>query len=132
MAWFAVYRISDGRLVSSGGKVADTLKAGLASKEYAERPGPDMVWDEAALDYVQGPAQPEIWTAQEFWRRFTMGDHGRILIGAQTDARTAAFVHRLEMRDSVRSNSATLDAALTYFVGQGYMTAARANAVKGG
>lgn len=56
MPYFAVYRVSDGELVSEGSVVADdaTLQAkGLARKEVADlRTNPGRRWDPVALDWI--------------------------------------------------------------------------------
>lgn len=55
MAWYAVYQVADGRLVSETETQPVNLRPTLAYKTFAAWPGPAMMWDAALLDYVPRP-----------------------------------------------------------------------------
>lgn len=60
MAWYAVYKTSDGELVSVGQTVGDDLESrGLASKEIPGPRGEREVWDRTLLEFVYVPPTPE-------------------------------------------------------------------------
>lgn len=57
--WYAVYRASDGELVSSGTVVANPLPAGLVKKRIAGPPA-ERLWDVDTLTLVDAPqVEPE-------------------------------------------------------------------------
>ncbi len=55
--WYAIYRISDGELISLGTVVADRLPAGLAKKPI---PGPPSLqrWNTSTLEFEAKPLPP--------------------------------------------------------------------------
>lgn len=58
MSWWAVFRTSDGVLVSTGTIVADPLSPGLSRVEIAQQPDRDLAWDPATRTLI--PRQPSI------------------------------------------------------------------------
>ena len=58
MSWSAIYRETDGVLVSVGSVVADTLPAGLAVKTYVNRPDQGKRWNPSTLTFQAIP--PEV------------------------------------------------------------------------
>ncbi len=55
--WFAVYRESDGELVSIGTVVADPLRAGLAKKLLTGEPR-RLRWNASSLEFETPPPPP--------------------------------------------------------------------------
>ena len=70
MTWFAVYRLSDGELVSVGTSVADPLPAGLGVTNCGANP-PTGVWNK--VTYLFDPSAPlkPVISKRDFWKRFT-------------------------------------------------------------
>ncbi len=66
---WAIYRESDGELVSLATVVADPLPAGLAKKVVAEY-GSDVQWDPTLLDWEpRPPPPPDVDRVEEFLTR---------------------------------------------------------------
>lgn len=88
MAWFAVYRVADGTLVSAGSSVADEIPAGLVVKQLAADPDPERHrWDPVALAYVAQAAAP---ARQSLMQRITAQPEIAALSTAQrTNVRSA-------------------------------------------
>jgi hypothetical protein len=86
MAWFAVYRVSDGALVSVGTVVADPLPAGIASKNVGLA-RPEGLWNPATLNFDAPIPRKGTLTRRDFWKRFTEAEreslHNVRLTGTQ-------------------------------------------------
>ncbi len=63
--WFAVYRDSDGELVSTGSVVADPLPLGLTKKLISGPPN-DQIWNPATLGFDARPAVIQVDRVVEF------------------------------------------------------------------
>ena len=104
MTWYAVYRTSDGELLSIGSVVADPLPAGHAATEYVDRP--EGRWDAATLDFVApAPVIPNL-RKKEFINRFTVVERENLkemlLNGTAIQKRkVGAFVDYLGYDDDV-------------------------------
>lgn len=77
MTWFAVYRITDGQLVSIGTTVADPLPAGLASKSVGEAQ-PEGIWNNVTHTFDPAPVLKAVLTRRQFWQRFTSGEREQL------------------------------------------------------
>ena len=73
MAWQAVYRSSDGVLVSVGDVVADPLPAGLATLNMAGPPADTVMWDAATRAFIPRPAKTTVDRVQEIRDDPTLG-----------------------------------------------------------
>ena len=70
MTWYAIYRLSDGELVSVGTSVADPLPAGLGVTNLGANP-PTGVWNKLTHVFdAAAPVRPII-SKRDFWKRFT-------------------------------------------------------------
>lgn len=56
MAWFAIYQVSDGALVSETETRPVNLRPQYAYQEFALWPGPAVIWDPVTLTYIERPA----------------------------------------------------------------------------
>ena len=70
MTWYAIYRLSNGELVSTGTSVADPLPAGLGVTNLGENP-PLGVWNSVTHTFDPSAALKPIVSRQDFWKRFT-------------------------------------------------------------
>lgn len=93
MAWFAVYRTSDGELISTGTAVASAEK--LAARGYAfieigfQPPLPGKQWDKAARNFVDVAVPLGNIPLFDFWMRFTQQEREALSDAARNDNRPA-------------------------------------------
>lgn len=127
--WYAVYRESDGRLMSSGSSVADTLPEGQAFKSFESQPA-SMDWNATTLDYT-APAAPRSRpiAAITFMRRFTMSEHAAVLALARSDDMVGVFLDRTRSGSMIAKSDEEVVAGLDYLVALGALTRARADEI---
>jgi hypothetical protein len=137
--FYAVYRVSDGELVSVGSVLApdDVLQAkGLAYKPIGEAlPPATRAWNKAILDYETVPARKAVLNKADFIDLFTDAEWDA-LVGYSTGnqgtvaqrRRVGSIVERIRMLGDIDLNSPRTQAALTYLgtVPSPPITAARA------
>lgn len=70
MTWFAVWRQTDGELVSVGTSVADPLPAGLGVTNLGDNP-PTGVWNKVTHQFDPSAPLKPIISKRDFWKRFT-------------------------------------------------------------
>lgn len=130
--WFAVYRVADGALMSSGSSVAETLPAGRAVKTFATRPDDGFTWNPVTKAYdiaVSAPSRPL--TRLEFMRLFTLAERGAIRAAGETDAVIADFLGLLDMAQEVVLSDSLITDGLAYLVQQSLVSQARADEILG-
>jgi len=133
--WHAVYRVSDGALVSIGTVVADQLPEGLASKQIGEtRPIGD--WDRATAAFVGRPVRRDVIKPREFWQRFTQGErealHGILATGTQPQRnRLNAFILYVSADPLVDLNDAYVQTVVSAMEQAGILSAGRAAIILG-
>jgi len=126
MMWHAVYRISDGTLVSIGSVIAGDLAArGLASKSYPERPV--GAWNTATQDFDASPVNYGKIDAFEFMMRFTEAERGAIRASAVPAIEDFRDVIRLSR--SVNLDSPYIQSVLSGLEVAGLLTAPRVVAI---
>lgn len=70
MTWFAVWRTSDGELVSVGTSVADPLPAGLGVTNLGAN-SPTGVWNKITHTFDASAVLKPVVSKRDFWKRFT-------------------------------------------------------------
>lgn len=121
MTWYAVYNIADGRLVSVGDSVTDSLPGYLAAVEIDEPDFSTHMWDAATLSLVPipaPPAPPAMCDAFTFYRAFTPVERIAIRMLAKVDPIAEDFEATLDKAISsgsrVFANDPDLLAAMHY------------------
>ena len=140
MAWYAVYNVADGALVSIGQTIASD--ADLTAKGYGKagpftydprQPGYQWNPDTLTFDTVPIP-RPSIST-QAFFDRFTDAELGGI-IAARDDPNNAdsltlkGFFERLYTAQSVDLDSQRVIDGLAFLEAKGYIAAGRAAEIR--
>lgn len=71
MPYYVIYRVATGDPVSETSDpalISDPLRAGLAVKEFAQRPLPTQMWDAATLDFLTRPAKVFRDVTSDLWQ----------------------------------------------------------------
>ncbi len=126
MTWYAVYRASNGQLVSVGEVVADPLPDGLASVAID---GPDIgthEWDAAALSFVPRLARASrvSWSRYDFLKRIPTPKRIGIRVAAKNNPIVEDFVSLLDSANEVLSDDPDMIVGLDYLVSIGLLDAA--------
>lgn len=122
--WHAVYRLSDGALVSVGTVVADPLPDGLAAVPVDGPPG-ERTWDGATLAFKAVPGR-RVLTKTEYLERFTGDELRKIKVAEKTNADVEVMLYRLQAAAEVRLDNPSVRSAIAGFQAMGILTAARA------
>jgi hypothetical protein len=103
MAWFAVYRLADGELVSTGTVIADPLPEGLAAKEIDGDPA-GLVWNAAALQF-EAPPPPDLSQVMVDTDAIlhALGPALRFTLWSNADPRVQYFAYCLGAMNNVRA-----------------------------
>jgi len=127
MTWFAVYKISNGRLRSVGTVVADPLPAGLAKKDFgATRPEGD--WNTTTLEFDPYPPRRR-YTVVALLRRFTRSE--RNAFRASTDSAVSDFLFLLQLDDDLDADDPGLSKAIDMLESKGIIGPGRAAEIRG-
>ena len=128
MNWFAVYRISDGQLISVGTVIADPLPAGIASKDFGTT-RPEGSWNETTLEFDPYPLRRR-YTVVALLRRFTRTE--RNAFRASTDSAVSDFLFLLQLDDEVDADDPALSNAIDMLETKGIIGQGRADEIRGG
>ncbi len=128
MTWFAVYRISDGKLRSVGTTVADPLPAGMASKELGNT-RPDGIWNESTLVFDPKPQRRE-YPIGRLIRRFTRSERIAFRTSDNENVKDLWFVIFAE--DTINVDDPAITQGLDFLEAQGILVTGRANEIRGG
>lgn len=130
--WFSVYQSSDGALKGQGSQIpsaAELAARGLVAKPFPARPV-GKLWNPATLDFdIDEPIILPKLEAENFMLRFTLAEHAKLLEMAATDFRAAAWVDRVKFARGVSQETPEIRQGLTYLVGKGILTTARAKKI---
>ncbi len=135
MAWYAVYQVSDGTLVSIGSIAPDTtlLSAkGLASKAFAFDPRNGYTWNPATLTFDAVASRRPPISTQAFFDRFTDAELGAIIdardngTDPQVRLTLKAFFERLWAANEVHLDSQRVVDGLAFLEAQGLIAQGRA------
>jgi hypothetical protein len=131
MNFYAVYRISNGNLISMGRGPAPTVGPAFGVVTFADQPDmTQVVWDTTALTFVaRPPVQRPVLTPDEFWDRLTFAELVNI---EQKKRENTAAGYRVAVAVDMLSRTEVLDVSrqriqrlLQHFVNEGCITAAR-------
>lgn len=73
MTWYAIYKLSNGELVSTGTSVADPLPDGLGVANLGENP-PLGIWNNVTHVFDPSAALKPVVSRRDFWQRFTASE----------------------------------------------------------
>jgi len=133
MTWHAVYRTSDGQLMSVGDVIADPLPDGLASIEIAEPDFSTHEWDAASRSFMPKAVNTvRVWSRYEFLTRIPTQKRISIRTAAKSDPVVEDFVALLDAVSEVRSDDPGTAAGLDYLVYAGLLDAAEKEAILNG
>ncbi len=139
MAWYAVYQVADGTLVSIGSRVPDSTqlsKKGLASKAFAFDPRNGYTWNPVTLAFDAVARRRAPISTQAFFDRFTDAELGAIIDardnGADPQVRLIlkAFFERLWAANEVHLDSQRVADGLAFLEAQGLIAAGRAAEIR--
>jgi len=122
MTWHAVYRESDGTLLSVTTVVPGTLPTGVVSTAVGETQ-PTGPWNASTRQFDVAPAAPRLISARDFVQRLTPREYVAIVDDA--DATTRYFVEQVKIGEPVNLASASLSAALDHLIARGHIAGAR-------
>lgn len=141
MAFYAVYEIVGGKLVSQTTILPPSLPDGLASKEFVGPPTNGYVWDRITLDYIPRPLEAgSLLSRNEFWKRFTPAEMVDIEEGSFSYSADSAAAKRkkAEVRAAMRLwlaldpldlSGGYVTVPMATLVSAGVLTQARADAI---
>ena len=132
--YYAVYRIDDGSLYSTGSVLPPVLPPEFASKEVLEADVRTKVWDAATLGFVpRPPVVRAVLTPDEFWDRLTGAELVAIeqagWASTQGAAQVRTAVKSLERAEVLDVTLPRIRAALQVLVSRNLLTAARLNEI---
>lgn len=130
---WAVYRTSDGGLVSVGSVVADPLPAGLEKVDVGNPPF--GAWNTGTLSFDPYVAPKRVVSRLEFRRLFTQAEREDIddfrnsgLTVAQKKT-LASWLEDIKLADQIDLNDATLQQGLQWLEARGFLSAGRAQQI---
>lgn len=129
MAWLAVYRISDGSLVSVGTTVASPLSAGMASVQFDPVAARTLNWNPATKAFDAPKPKSDALSAQEFLLRFTLAERLALRAAAKTDPVVDDILAMFQLSTAITSISPVVAQALTALANKGVLTANRATQI---
>jgi hypothetical protein len=134
VSYFAVYRIADRTLLSTGSRLPDTLPDGLASVVVTEEDVRTKVWDAATLTFVpRPPVERTRLTPDEFWDRMTSAEllavEQQSWAATQAAARLRVAVKILDRAEALDVSLPRIRGAVQVFVDAGILTVRRRNEI---
>lgn len=138
--WYAVYRVSDGALVSTGTSVADdaTLAAqGLAKKPFAFDPRTGYIWNPSTLTFDVVAPPPETVTLAAFADLFTPTEREdlfdiRMNGTASQRKKLGAFYEYITQQGAADLGNAYIIDSVNLMESQGVIGSGRAAEILGG
>lgn len=129
MPWFAVWRNTDGGLVSTGTVLANPLPTGLSSFDFGT---PQVgVWNTATHVFDPAPVLKSVLTLRQFWDRWTQTEREALknleLTGTQTQKnKLGAFKDYVHDAGMVDCNDAYIQSSVNLAESAGIIGAGRA------
>lgn len=131
MNFYAVYRLSNGNLISLGRGPAPSVGANFGVVTFADQPDmTQVVWDTTALTFVpRPPAQRPVLTPDEFWDRLTFAELVNIEQKKRENTpagyRVAVAIDMLGRTEALNVSKQRIRNLLQRFVTEGCITAQR-------
>lgn len=129
MAWYAVFEVGTGELVSSGSVIdVDRLPPGVDYKTLPEHPGQEVVWDPDSLAFVRQKVPPAPISRQEFLGRFSVAERLSVIKSENADVR--AWLELLKLSDTMAVDGDEVQEGLALLVAEGVLSQPRADEIQ--